>query len=394
MKNGTRIIVADDDPILRELAEIKLLEAGYAVETCQTGTGALLALQKHGADLVIADIEMPGMNGFELTRSIRKDSLLGQTPVIIITSGTGDKAVNDAFAAGASSFLPKPVNWSLFIHSIRFVLRASRNHKALVLARDRARAGERFKDNLMSVMSHELGTPLNAILGFGQLLDEHFQKNNDTLCREYTEYILESGNRLLNSVSDMLLSCDARTDSITLDETDVKVRCIVDEALAALEKSIRISGTGILYRLENPEQEILCDRSLLARAVAKLVDNAGKFTGDKGHITIGTLTTGSGRLALFVRDNGPGMPERKVKLAMELFSQLDMSTQRSHEGLGLGLPLANAIARAHRGTLKLRSEKGRGTQAVILLPSDRVCSSRKAPDRKKTGTPEKVMPES
>ena len=104
-----------------------------------------------------------------------------------------------------------------------FVLRSANDQKELREARDRAEAGEKFKDSVMSVMSHELRTPLNAIIGFGQLISELFEKNSDNLYKEYSDYIVDGGKRLLNAVSDMLLASDARSGPIKLNETDMSI---------------------------------------------------------------------------------------------------------------------------------------------------------------------------
>ena len=372
MKQAARIILADDDPIMRELAAAKLLEAGYDVRVFADGADALCALKYDGADLVISDIDMPELDGFELTKIIRADHRLSETPVVVITSSEGAGAVDQAFAAGASSFLSKPINWSLFNHSVRFVLRASETQKALREARDQAEAGARFKDNLMSVMSHELRTPLNAIIGFGQLIGDHFKKHDDVVNKEYTDYILESGKRLLNSVSDMLLASEARTGLIAINETDATVGDIVADALAPLEKSVAIAGAEIDIRLQDAALEICCDRALFARAIGKLVDNSIKFAQRGVKIVIGAALTPSGDLAFLVKDDGPGVPADKLHELTAPFAQSDMSARRSKEGLGLGLPLTQAIAQAHEAVFRMHSRPAGGAEAVIILPAARV----------------------
>ncbi len=389
MMSPARILLVDDDPIMLELASTRLREAGYDVNACADGVRALVALERDGADLVISDIDMPILNGFELTKIIRAHPRLSEKPVIVITSSDGGEAVDEAFAAGATSFLSKPINWSLFNHSVRFVLRASETQRALREARDRAEAGDRFKDNLMSVMSHELRTPLNAIIGFGQLVAAHFDKQDDTVNKEYTDYILESGKRLLNSVSDMLLASEARTGSIAISETSATVEEIVADALASLEKSIAISGAKISVKLQNPRQEVRCDQALLSRAIGKLVDNSIKFGRRGVRVLIASALTPAGDLALLVKDDGPGVPRDKVDEFKAMFAQSDMSISRSKEGLGLGIPLTQAIAQAHGAAFRLSSrgdgaaedvgadgcEKARaqgGTECVVVLPAARL----------------------
>lgn len=378
MESAATIIVVDDDPVLRELACAKLVEAGHRVRSAASGEEGLALLREAVADLLISDVDMPGMSGFDLVRAIRSDAALKETPVIMVTGSERPDAVEQAFAAGATSFLSKPVNWTLFNHSVRFVLKASSDRDELRYARDAAEAGSRFKDSLLSVMSHELRTPLNAIIGFGQILAEQFDRENDHLHKEYADYIIDGGKRLLNSVSDMLLASDARSGPIALNDTDCTLDELIDAAVVPLERSIS-AGKAIVKRLiRNGEAEIRCDRILLARSIGKLVENSLKFAPTGVNITIGAAPTKAGELAILVRDNGPGIPHDRLEHVKQPFNQSDMSLRRSKEGLGLGLPLVNAIAGAHGGKLKISSAPGEGVSAYIILPADRVLA---------TGTP-------
>ena len=370
-----KIILADDDAIMRELASAKLLEAGYQVITACNGAEALDLLKKEGADMVISDLDMPVMNGFELTEAIRTDSAVGETPVMVITASDRGDAVDRAFAAGATSFLAKPMNWSLFHHAVKFVLRAHDDRKALRSARDQAEAGAKFKDSLMSVMSHELRTPLNAIIGFGQIITDQFSKQNDNLHREYADYTVDGGRRLLNSVSDMLLASDARSGPIVLNETDVTLGVLVDDAMVGLEKTLNLAEAALSIKLCSREIEICCDRALVSRAIRKLVDNAVKFSPHGAQILIGAAMTRQGGLAIMVKDNGPGVNAEKLEELTAPFAQLDMSLRRSREGLGLGLPLVKVIAEAHEGSFRLDSKPGEGARAIVMLPKSRIVAA-------------------
>lgn len=369
---SARIVLVDDDPIMRELAKERLLDAGHSVKTAVDGLEAMERLKAEPADLVISDLDMPNMTGFELTRWLRGSAEFADIPVIVITASDSGDAVDEAFSAGATSFLAKPINWTLFNHAVMFVLRASENQRALRTARDLAEAGAKFKDGLMSVMSHELRTPLNAIIGFGQILCEQFERDNDHLHKEYADYVVEGGKRLLNSISDMLLASDARSGPIAINEVDCTVGELVDLARSAVEKEAGLAEAQFAVALQDPEVELCCDRSLVARAIGKLIDNAIKFSPRGSRITIGAALTKSGELAFLVKDNGSGVAPERLAQLMHPFAQTDMSLRRSREGLGLGLPLVQAIAEAHQGRFRLDSALGEGSRALLLLPAARV----------------------
>jgi len=375
VRKKIRILFVDDDPIMRELAAAKLAEAGYQVTLTPDGAQALEALKRDDVNLVISDLDMPHMNGYALTREIRKSAALADTPVIVITSSDHSEAVDEAFAAGATSFVAKPINWTLFSHAVRFVLKASEDQAELRVARDQAEAGARFKDSLMSIMSHELRTPLNAIIGFGQILSEQFERENDHLHQDYAEYIVEGGKRLLNSVSDMLLASEAQSDPITINEVDCTIGEIIDLAAGSVAKAAALAEADLSILLQNREQELCCDRSLVARAITKLLENSVKFSQRGVRVVVGAGETPDGRIAILVKDNGPGIAADKIDSLRQPFAQMDMSLKRSKEGLGLGLPLVQAIAAAHSAEFRLDSAPGAGTRAVFVIPKSRVIAS-------------------
>ncbi|HXI88161.1 MAG TPA: hybrid sensor histidine kinase/response regulator [Parvularculaceae bacterium] len=375
-----RILLVDDDPIMRDLAAARLREAGYQPVIAANGAEAFSLLAAEGADLVITDLDMPEMDGFELTQRIRSDKTLAETPVIVITVSDHAGAVDKAFAAGATSFLAKPINWTLFGQSVMFVLKASRDQRALRFARDQAETGARFKDGLMSIMSHELRTPLNAIIGFGQILAEQFERDHDRLHAEYAEYIVDGGKRLLNSVSDMLLASEARSGPIAFNEVDCTIGEIVTDGCDAIRKNATLSGAEIRVVLEDPGVEIRADRALLARAISKLVENAVKFSPPGVRVTVAATYAAAG-LAVLVEDNGPGIPKDKLASLLQPFAQSDMSSKRSKEGLGLGLPLVRAIAAAHDVEFRLESAPGKGARALLVFPPSRLLPERRQDKR-------------
>ncbi|MGF1545187.1 MAG: response regulator [Parvularculaceae bacterium] len=378
MENPARILIIDDDPIMRELASAKLAEAGYVAIVAENGRAGLDEIRETPCDLVITDLDMPEMGGYEFTETLRADAALAAIPIIVITGSDSSEAVERAFAVGATSFLAKPMNWALLGNSVKFVLQAARDQAALSAARDRAEAGERFKDALMSLMSHELRTPLNAIIGFGQMLSAHFDDVADPSNKEYADYVVDGGKRLLNSVSDMLLASDSRAGPIALNEADSALRDVVEPAVDLAAKEAGLARIAIKVAIHDDDLEIRCDRQLMTRALWKLVDNAVMLSPHGTTVTVATGRPKGGGVAFLVRDEGPGVPPDRLDGLIQPFTQLNMSLSRSTEGLGLGLPLAQAIARAHGGALKLASTAGEGLSAFIVTPPERVLAPRRS----------------
>jgi signal transduction histidine kinase len=183
----------------------------------------------------------------------------------------------------------------------------------------------------------------------------------------------------------MLLASEARSDPITLNEVDCTIGEIVELSVAAMSKFAALAEADISLVSPIRQQEICCDRQLVARAVSKLIDNAVKFSQRGVKITVGAIRLDDGRLAFLVKDNGPGISTGKLASLRQPFEQLDMSLRRSKEGLGLGLPLVQAIAVAHGGEFRLTSTPGEGTQALLLLPESRFSGAPASRTQRKRG---------
>ena len=150
----TKLLVADDDPILCEFASVHLSSPAATVETVRDGAAALARLTDSQFDLVLLDIEMPSLDGFALLERIRSDAKLCALPVIMLTGHEDIVSVDRAFSLGANSFVPKPVNWRLLSYHVRYVLRTSRTERELRQATDLAEASE--ADRLRTLLALEV----------------------------------------------------------------------------------------------------------------------------------------------------------------------------------------------------------------------------------------------
>lgn len=140
LREAIRILYVDDDPILREFAVVNLATERASVETAADGRAALAAISGEPPDLVLLDLDMPEMDGFQVLESLRADPRFRDLPVIVVTGREDVEAVDRAFAVGATSFVVKPLNWRLLSHQLRYVHRSAMNEKTLSAERDNAQA--------------------------------------------------------------------------------------------------------------------------------------------------------------------------------------------------------------------------------------------------------------
>lgn len=362
-----RVLIVDDDPIHRETSRMFLTMYGRKVTLAENGRAGLAAAENGEFDVMIVDLEMPDMTGLEVIAAIRKMPRHRDLPIIMVTSRDDAMAIDRAYELGASSFVVKPVNWTLLDHYLRFVLRASKNE---IAARDAFRNAEnvsRAKDNLLAVIRHEMKTPLNAIIGFTKLAVEAQRNGDVSALSERLDFVRQSGERLLASFADMSTYSDMLSQNLKLSRERVAASWIVGDVMDLCARRAADKGIELVFRDPETKVAVLADQAMLSSALTRLVDNAIRHAKDATRIEIAIEERGD-TVVISVRDDGEGMPPDAVKQCLAPFSQADMSRSRTSEGLGLGLPIASEIVRLHQGKLAMKSEPGRGTVVEISLP--------------------------
>lgn len=363
-----RVLVVDDDPIYRETARMFLTMLGRNVSLAENGHAGLRALAEKPFDILIVDMEMPDISGLEVIRQLRTQPQLADLPVIMVTSRDDAMAIDRAYELGASSFVVKPVNWTLLDHYLRFVCRAARNETIARAAQAEAETLGRTKDNLLSVLRHEMKTPLNAIIGFTKLAAEARESGDLAGMREHLEAVQESGKRLLQSFADMSIYSDLISGRVSTALEPTAPSWIVDDVLESRRSELAEAGLGIIRDDAATGLKIHCDQALLASALGRVVDNVIRHA--KGATSVNlSVRHWPGEVVISVTDDGEGMESGEISRCLEPFAQGDMSLSRPNQGLGMGLPIALGIVALHGGTLEAESQPGEGMSVRVRLPT-------------------------
>jgi signal transduction histidine kinase len=384
MARSHRILIVDDDPVIQSLLQDYAEMFGYASDTAGSGEEALTGLRPE-IDLLLLDVEMDGMDGFEVTRHIRADPVYGDLPIIMVTGHASQEQRLKAVEAGVNDFVGKPIDGVELRVRVASVLRtkdaqdAVKRHQAeledrirertaaLAEALGRAEEASRAKSAFLATMGHELRTPLNHILGYSDMLLEEVEEEGHAEWARELRSIQTAGKGLLELVTRSLEFARTEAGEYSLHPDEVALAPFMD-TLAEPARS-RLEGTQVRLEVWCPcdAGHLRTDPGKLEQLLHQVLDNAAKFT-DEGSIRLAVQRDEADAAVFEVTDTGIGMTAEQAERAFEVFNQADNSSTRRYEGTGLGLALARQLSRLLGGSIAIESEPGRGTTVRVRIP--------------------------
>lgn len=366
-----RILVIDDELGPRESLRF-LLKSDYEVQVAETVARGLELLRGQRPDVIVMDIRMPGMNGIEGLREIRK---LDQNVAIIMLTGFGAlETAQEAIRHGANDYMKKPFDASEMREAIRRNLqRAETSRKRALAERDLAELNRRLSDELQrkermaslglasAELVHDLRNPLQIVMGYVQLLGDQLARQTPSEERlDYLDAIQKSVSRCKDLVESWL--------SISRHEhqafTDISLGDIAANATAEMLPLATARKAQIVLNIDQPPGPISGNARQLARVAQNLIANAiDALPAREGCVEVIALGR-ENRAVLEVRDNGCGMTAELLEKIFEPFS----TTKREGRGTGLGLFISRRIIEDHGGSIVLVSQPGKGTTATVSFP--------------------------
>ncbi len=361
------LIVDDEEEAIHVLADI-LGDIGYTVESARSGPEALEKLSP-AIDLVLLDVKMPEMNGFEVARKIREHPSCKDVPIIIVTALGDQKDRLDAVKAGANDFISKPVDMTELEIRAKALLERKNTQDELRLARDAAEEANRAKAAFLAAMSHEIRTPMNGVIGMVDLLSRTNLEENQ---KEMTETIRTSSFSLVRIIDDILDFSKIEAGKFELEKTPVSI-CDALEGVAEILSPLA-DKKGVLFRLYvDPEipSQVWSDLIRLRQIMLNICGNAVKFT-ETGRVfmradLISLNGNKEARVCFRVFDTGIGIPEEVRPHLFEAFTQAEDSTTRRFGGTGLGLAISKGLVESMGGSIEIDSLVGEGSTFTVNL---------------------------
>ncbi|PNW42215.1 UNVERIFIED_CONTAM: hybrid sensor histidine kinase/response regulator [Euhalothece sp. KZN 001] len=356
------ILVVDDSPDNVLLVQSILEEDGYHIEIAEDGESAIAQVEANPPQLILLDVMMPGMDGFEVTERIRQQQALPFIPILLITAYDQPSVVK-GLDSGADDFIRKPVELEELLARVRSLLRLKHSvDERDEIARQRA--------DFVSRLTHDLRTPLVAADRMLSLFQQGALGELSPPMAEAVATMSRSNRNLLDMVNTLLEVYRFEAGRKVLNFVTVDLKAVIDEVVQELNPLAEEKGLDLKKQEEiegnQTETKVEGDRLELRRVFTNLIGNAIKFT-DEGSVKVSlkqVTETEPPTLLITVEDTGPGVSPEDQNRLFERFRK----GKHRNSGSGLGLHLSQRILESHNGSISLESEVGKGSRFTVKLP--------------------------
>ena len=358
-----RILIVDDEPRTLYATEMLLYDEPYEVLFADCGASALALIAVQPPDVIVLDVMMPDMSGYEVAAKLKADPDLRAIPIILATALGRKEDVISGLEAGADEFLTKPIHGPELRARIRTMLRIKQQY-------DELQDNLRLREEMADMIVHDMRSPISALHIFIELLQRIEDLPPDAL--RLSERIRTQAYRLNSFLGDLLLMAKMNAGKLALQRSYVDPAILVE--ITAEQYREMAASRDIKLALDLPDKagEVLLDVRLMERVLDNLVSNALKYAPSGTAVTLrlayppaaNGAASGAQRMRLQVIDQGPGIPEEYQESIFDKYEVVH--TQRDHgPQVGLGLALCKSVVDAHDGSICVTNQEPSG--AVFTL---------------------------
>lgn len=363
-----RVLVVEDNTLLRQGIQTLLQRSGYQVSTAANGAEALEIMERGKPDLILADIMMPTIDGYGLYEAVRTRPEWRLIPFIFLTARARRDDVLKGKGLGAEDYLVKPVDTEELLVTVRAKLdRAGAVRETMESELDR------IKESIADALSHELRTPLTWITAYTELAMAYLRTLPPEQVHTFLRHVLEGGERITRLADDLLTLI--RLDNGRLKEklSQMVGPCedldrVVEQAVQRCAGEADRADVTIKVVVDGPLPPVVLSEEFFGDALGRIVANAVKFSGEPGKKVWVTVRTSDGDVIIEVSDEGVGIPPHELPHIFERFRQIDRE-RLNQDGVGIGLAIAREFISMQGGEIDVESTPGEGSTFTIRMPA-------------------------
>jgi signal transduction histidine kinase len=355
------ILIVDDIPQNIKILGTILHRQGYHIEFAMKGQAALQWVSEKSFDLILLDVMMPEMDGFEVCRQLKQNPQTAEIPVIFLTAKTDSESVVKGFEAGAVDFLSKPFNTEELLARVSTHLSLQRQKREL-------KELNAAKDKFFSILSHDLINPFNSILGLTDLMKKEYQQLSETEKIYFIGLIHDAAQQGYMLLSDLLIWGRENMKKVRFDPSNHVLHNVVDGIMALTNNHATQKQIEVTNKIPS-EITVFADEEMLKIILRNLLTNAIKFTPAGGSVWFEALQN-EDETIVKVGDTGIGIAAEVQSSLFQIDSTYSSNGTNGEKGTGLGLVLCKDFIEKHNGTIQVESHPGKGTIFTCSFPAN------------------------
>jgi two-component system, sensor histidine kinase and response regulator len=357
---GSRVLIVDDDRINVRILQGILQSEGFDIASAGSGEEALERYDAFKPDLVLLDVMMPGMDGFQTCRELRQRHGTGSAPVIFITAKAESEDVVAGFTAGGVDYLPKPFRAKEALARIRTHLH---NRKLL----EQLSSANAAKNRFLGMCAHDLRSPLASIRGLAEFLQDPIMGSLSNDQRDLAVTIQSTAQSMLQLVNELLDVATIEAGELRLELQPCELGSLVEKSIYLANLDATRKNTRIELTERTPAAPIAVDENKIRQVLANLLSNAVKYSPPGSQIRVSFNATADSQ-SFTVLDQGPGIPEAERDQLFKDFGRLSTKPTGGEKSTGLGLAICRKIVAAHSGTIVAENHPAGGCAFRVTLP--------------------------
>ena len=367
------ILIVDDNPDIRAYVAGCLREH-YALYVGRDGRDGLEKARRHRPSLIISDVMMPVMNGYELCRAVKSDEGINHIPVILLTSKASVEDKITGLEAGADDYIAKPFSARELLARVHNLMRLREQQSALkamneelVRINGALLEASEMKSQLLSIASHDMKNPLTAIREFANIIKDELDPESHLI--ELLDLVYDSTDQMLRLITQLLDSAALESGKLELERAPVSLAELARTVVRRNERQAEKKGQRIVCALTSEHSLLVeADAERILEAMDNLISNAIKYSphGKTIHVTVSRL---DGEVYFAVRDEGPGLTDEDKRKLFGKFQKLSAQPTAGESSTGLGLSIVKQVVEMHEGRVWAESEPGRGSTFSLAFPA-------------------------
>lgn len=364
-KQKESILVVDD-----QMTNLKILSSilskEYSLGIANSGENALKYLDNNTPDLILLDIMMPEMDGYEVCKKIKQNEVYKDIPVIFLTAKTDIDDVVKGFEYGAVDYIAKPFNISELKVRVRNHLNLQAARNELKKANEKLKKINQEKDRFFSIIAHDLRSPLSGFAGLSELLVQQIRENNLDMIEKYASAMQQSSKITMELLMNLMTWSRAQTGTLEYKPETLSIPGIVNENVALLQNAADEKSITLTTQISD-DATFYADKEMMGVVLRNSISNAIKFTNAGGSVKISAEKNAS-EVNFSVVDDGIGMNEEMLNSLFKIDTKVRRIGTNKEPSTGLGLLLCKEFVDMHGGQISVESEEGKGTKISVSIP--------------------------